>query len=137
MLPGGQVEDGELVEAGLARELAEETGLTIVGAPILAFTVDIRADLGDFIGEWRALTYACDVAGHLVPADPDGLILASEWVDRTEAVARLEAVEWYDAAPLRAFLAGSARPGARYRYFLTGRRGAMRRSGVQVLDDPA
>jgi 8-oxo-dGTP pyrophosphatase MutT (NUDIX family) len=32
-LPGGEIEDGELVEIGLAREVAEETGLSLLFTP--------------------------------------------------------------------------------------------------------
>ena len=32
-LPGGEIEDGELVEGGLTREVAEETGLTLQFTP--------------------------------------------------------------------------------------------------------
>jgi ADP-ribose pyrophosphatase YjhB (NUDIX family) len=131
------VEDGETVEAALVRELAEETGLTVVAAPVLAFTVYIRSALEDLAGAWEALTYVCEVAGQVMPSDPDGLILTAKWVDRSEALSRLEAVEWYDSGPLRAFLARSADPGARYRYTLTGRRGAVTRSVVEVLDERA
>jgi 8-oxo-dGTP diphosphatase len=134
MLPGGQVECRESVETALARELTEETGLRIDGTPVLAFVVDITAALDDLVGGWRALTYACDATGDLAPADPDGLILTAEWVDQAGALARLEAVEWYDSAPLRAFLAGSAPAGSHYRYSLTGRRGAVTRSEVEVLE---
>ena len=135
MLPGGRVEAGETLAEALHRELAEETGLTIPRIATVAFSVDIEAQLGDLAGHWRAITYACEVAGDLRPADPDGLVVAAEWVPRAEALTLLEAVEWYDSAPLRAFLLGSQPPGARYRYGLTGRRGAVTRSVVELLRD--
>ncbi|HEX5039727.1 MAG TPA: NUDIX hydrolase [Candidatus Limnocylindria bacterium] len=133
MLPGGRVEDGEPPEAALRRELAEETGLRLVSLPRLAFSVTISAMLDDLVGEWEALTYVCEVDGALAPADPDGLILSAAWVARDEALASLEAVEWYDSAPLRAFLAGTSPSGSRYRYALTGRRGAATRSVVELV----
>lgn len=40
-LPGGQVEPGEELLAGLGRELLEETGLTLVGTPTIAFVLQV------------------------------------------------------------------------------------------------
>ena len=133
MLPGGRVEADETPEAALRRELIEETGLALVREPRLAFSVTISAMLDDLVGDWEALTYVCDVDGDLAPADPDGLIMGAAWVERDDAISRLETVEWYDSAPLRAFLGGAAPPGARYRYALAGRRGAATRSVVELV----
>jgi ADP-ribose pyrophosphatase YjhB (NUDIX family) len=133
MLPGGRAENGESAEAALHRELTEETGLALVGSPVLAYAVTVSAMLDDLVGEWEALTYACEADGPLMPSDPDGLILSADWVERHDAIARLETVEWFDSAPLRAFIAGSALPGSRYRYALAGRRGAATRSVVELV----
>lgn len=135
MLPGGQVERGESLEYALRREIREETGLEITGSPQPAFDVEIEARLDDLAGTWRAVTYACGTEGDVVPADPDGLILSAEWLPIATALQRLEEVEWYDSGPLRAFLSGDAPPGTRYRYRLDGRRGAVIRSVVEVVDD--
>ena len=132
MLPGGRVEPDEELMAALRRELVEETGLRLVGEPALAFTVDVEAALDDLAGRWHAMTFACRTAGALAPADPDGLVLAADWFAIPDAIQRLAAVEWYDAAPLSAFLDGSAPPGARYRYVLIGRRGAVARSAAEL-----
>jgi len=40
-LPGGQVEPGEELLVGLGRELLEETGLTLVGTPTIAFVIQL------------------------------------------------------------------------------------------------
>lgn len=135
MLPGGQVERDEMLEVALRREIREETGLEITGTPSFAFAVDLEYCLDELAGTWRAITYACEVEGEVAPADPDGLILAAEWVPINDALQRLEQVEWYDAGPLRAFLAGDAPSGSRYRYRLSGQRGAVVRSVVEVVED--
>lgn len=110
MLPGGRVEDGEGVLATLAREVAEETGLIVTETVHLAFLVDLTT--------YAAMTFRCEAKGDLNTNDPDGEVTRADFVPIEEGLRRLASVKWYDAVPLRRYLAGQAPPGATYRFDL-------------------
>jgi len=57
-LPGGQVEPGEELLAGLQRELLEETGLTVVGTPTIAFVIQVLRETEGGILQWLACHFA-------------------------------------------------------------------------------
>jgi 8-oxo-dGTP diphosphatase len=113
-LPGGQVEPGEQLLAGLGREVREETGLTLVGTPTIAFVLQVLRQTEESIQQWLVCHFACEVAGSLRPHDPDGLVLSAHWVQEQAALVHLGTDPQYDCEPLRSFLCGEAVPGTVY-----------------------
>lgn len=113
-LPGGQVEPGEELLAGLGRELLEETGLALVGTPTIAFVLQVLRETEEGIQEWLACHFACEVAGRLNPQDPDGLVLSAHWVEEQVALEHLGTDPAYDCEPLRCWLRGETAPGTVY-----------------------
>jgi ADP-ribose pyrophosphatase YjhB (NUDIX family) len=101
-LPAGRVEPGEDLVGALERELREETGLSLLATPVLAFVAESEDGT-------LAYTFECRVTGTLGPNDPDGIILGVDWIPRDEALSRLDALSWYDAEPLRDWV--RTRPG--------------------------
>jgi 8-oxo-dGTP diphosphatase len=113
-LPGGQVEPGEELLAGLQRELLEETGLHLVGTPIIAFVIQVFLETEEDRQEALAFHFVCEVEGQIDPQDPDGLVLSAHWVETHTALEHLGTLSWYDCEPLRRWLNGEATPGTVY-----------------------
>ena len=113
-LPGGQVETGEELLVGLGRELLEETGLTLVGTPTIAFVIQVLRQTEEGLQQWLACHFACEVAGQIGPQDPDGLVLSAHWVEEQTALEHLGTDPEYNGEPLRRWLCGEAASGTVY-----------------------
>jgi|GEM_PF-11143 len=62
--PGGKLEAGEGVEAGLSRELQEELGITLTGARPLIRVAHDYADKSVLLDVWRVDRFEGEPAGH-------------------------------------------------------------------------
>ena len=119
-LPGGVVEEDELVPEGLAREVLEETGLTIGGIR-LAYLRQIdnrrseqlqtgrgRHGVGYLVTVWLFEVDSWD--GDLEARDPDGVVSEARFVPIGEAVNRLRCTRWLELAA--DYLEGLVDPGS-------------------------
>jgi 8-oxo-dGTP diphosphatase len=117
-LPGGIVEDGELVVEGLLREVAEETGL-VIELGRLAFVRQIderrpvpltprRPPVGYHLTVW--VFEAAGWRGELEADDPDGFVHEAAFVPLGEAVERLRRTHWLEQ--VADYLEGAVEPGS-------------------------
>jgi 8-oxo-dGTP diphosphatase len=118
-IPGGSVEDGELVTEGLTREVKEETGLELIDVGRLAFIVQIDnrrpvqlhesrgAGNGYFATVWTF--EAAAHGGEVLPADPDELVFEAAFLPLDEAMRHLDRISWH--ALTVKYLRGELEPG--------------------------
>jgi ADP-ribose pyrophosphatase YjhB (NUDIX family) len=119
-LPGGVVEDDELVPEGLVREVLEETGLTLHLPAPLAFIrqIDNRRDAplaahpnagaGTLVTVWLFDVDSFD--GEIGADDPDGVVHEACFVEVREAAQRLRRTPWLELAA--SYLEGRVEPGS-------------------------
>ncbi|MEO5952860.1 MAG: NUDIX hydrolase [Chloroflexia bacterium] len=115
-LPGGRVEPGELLSAGLVRELKEETGLDVVEVgPVAYFSHSFVADENS-----QVLAYVFEIAewrGSVQVADPDGVVSEARFYPLEEAIALIAHIPWHSMkVPLTAYLRGKYPAGTVWMY---------------------
>ena len=119
-VPGGRVDEGELVPEALVREVLEETGLEISAPARLAYVhqIDERGPVRLVGGRepgsgYLATVWAFDVEhwqGVLDPRDPDGFVKEARFVPVGEAAVLLRRTSWLELAA--DYLDGRVEPGS-------------------------
>lgn len=115
--PGGVIDHGETLLAGLSREVLEETGLEVDGWSELAYRVVVDApDMG-----WQLTVeawVASGVTGDIVIADPDGIVEEVRHVDAAVASGLMATSPPWVHTPVGDWLSGVVE--AEYRFVLRG-----------------
>lgn len=117
--PGGVIDEGETLLAGLTREVVEETGVVVsrwrgpvyeveVEAPGLGWHLRVEAHL------------AVDFTGEVHVDDPDGIVVDAAYVDPGSCGGHLQGCHPWVSEPLDAWLAERWDAPRRFRYLLDG-----------------
>lgn len=101
--PGGVIDAGETLLAGLTREVEEETGVVVTAWRGPVYEVEVEAPgLG-----WHLRVeahVAVDYAGTLRIDDPDGIVVDAAFVDPSACAGHLAGGHPWVGEPLRAWL---------------------------------
>ena len=117
--PGGVVDEGEALLEGLTREVAEETGLRVLGWQGPVYEIDAVAEgLG-----WRLRVeayVATAYEGVLCPDDPDGIVVDARFVGPDECPGHLEAAHRWVREPVGEWLAERWEGSRSFGYHIAG-----------------
>lgn len=119
--PGGVIEvaDGESVEAGLTREVLEETGITVTEWAGPVWSVDAEAEAAGWrlrVEVYRAVSYS----GELAVDDPDGIVVDAQFVPLDDCNVQLASTWLPTHEPLVAWLAERWTEARTFRYRVDG-----------------
>lgn len=120
--PGGVIDEGETMLAGLTREVHEETGLVVHEWEGPLYEVEIIA--GDMGWHLRVEAYrAVHYTGELALTDPDGIVVDARFVPDVEASVTLAGSARWVHEPVGEWLQGrwADRRAFRYQVFGTDR----------------
>jgi 8-oxo-dGTP diphosphatase len=117
--PGGVIDEGETLLAGLTREVVEETGVVVsrwrgpvyeveVEAPGLGWHLRVEAHL------------AVDFAGEVHVDDPDGIVVDARFVGPHECPGHLEAAHRWVREPVGEWLAERWEGSRSFGYHIAG-----------------
>jgi 8-oxo-dGTP diphosphatase len=115
-MPGGLMQDHELLTEAVMREVHEETGLEVTKVGPLAYVTHID----DPAGNHQTLAFVFEISewhGALQPNDPDKLVMGLQFFSIPEALARLADLPWrHMREPMTAYLRGQVPGGAIWLY---------------------
>ncbi len=120
--PGGVIDPGEEVLAGLTREVREETGLEVLRWGGMLYGIVAEAPgLG-----WRLhveVHRAAEVVGDLkIGGDPDGIVVGAEWADDLRCVECLDESHQWVREPLLEWVGERFEEPREFRYRIEGER---------------
>jgi len=118
--PGGVIDPGEALLDGLTREVLEETGLTVLRWSGLLYEISVEAP-----GlQWSLrveVHLALEVAGEVfIGKDPDGIVVASDWVSPQACAERLKHAQLWVREPLMEWMSERFETPRMFEYELHG-----------------